>query len=116
MARAHFVQIDSVDALRSSIADEQALLAYFTSPDCNVCRVLKAKLVDLLEGDFPHLKPFHVDCACHPEIAAAYSVFAVPTILVFFDGREWLRASRYLGLQEFKDALIRPYGLIFGSD
>ena len=115
MAATHFVQMESVEALRRSIADEPALLAYFTTPDCNVCRVLKPKIIALLEQDFPRLMAVHVDCAQHPEIAASFSVFAVPAILVFFDGREWLREGRHLALQEFKSALTRPYRLIFGN-
>ena len=111
----HFVQLESEEAVRSGIAHEQALLVYFTTPDCNVCRVLRAKLADILDRDFPRLKPFVVDCARHPEVAAAFTVFAVPTILVFFERREWLRESRYLSLQDFKSALARPYELIFGS-
>ena len=115
MGGAHFVQVESAAALADNIADVPAVLAYFTTPDCNVCRVLKPKLTELLERDFPRLASVHVNCATHPDIAAAYGVFTVPTILVFFDGREWLREGRHLALQGFKQALSRPYGLMFGS-
>ncbi len=116
MGESRFDQVETVAALHRRIADVPALLAYFSTPGCNVCRVLAPKLGDLVATDFPRLDCIHVDCALHPSVAAAFSVFAVPTILVFFDGREWLREGRYLALGEFKNALSRPYELIFGSD
>ena len=46
-------------------------------------------------------------------ISAHFNVFAEPTVIVFFDGKETIRKSRNFGLQELEDAIKRPYQLIF---
>jgi thioredoxin 1 len=103
----------------ASVADflqEHPICAlYFTTPDCGVCKVLKPKLVQMLTERFPAIRFGQVDCAAAPALAAHMGVFAVPTLIVFTDGRESLRKSRSFGLEELASALERPYGLLFGE-
>jgi hypothetical protein len=48
-----------------------------------------------------------------PEVAAQNRVFAAPTIVVFFAGRETIRKSRAFGIDELKAEISRPYSLMF---
>ena len=57
---------------------------------------------------------FYVDVRKNPEIAGQERIFAVPTIIVIFDGRETFRRSRNIGIQELAELLHRPYTLCFG--
>jgi hypothetical protein len=50
-----------------------------------------------------------------PEVAAQNRVFAVPTLLVYFDGREYIRKSRNIGIGELEREIERPYSMIFGE-
>jgi thioredoxin 1 len=40
-------------------------------------------------------------------------MLSVPGILLFMDGRETLRANGMFALQELKDRIGRPYGMMF---
>lgn len=87
---------------------------YFSHDDCQVCKVLKPKIKNLLETTYPEMNLFYVDVRKNPEIAGQERIFAVPTIIVIFDGRETFRRSRNIGIQELAELLHRPYTLCFG--
>jgi len=93
-------------------SDESALF-YFSHDACNVCKVLKPKVEELLKDSFPKTKMYYVNTVNTPEIAAQQSILAVPTILVFFDGKEYIRKSRNIGLQELDSEIGRPYNMMF---
>ncbi len=93
---------------------EAALLAYFSTEACNVCKVLKPKVQQLLEERFPEVKMAYVKSDELPDIAGQNRIFAAPTILVFFDGREYIRKSRNIGIGELEEAIARPYEMMFG--
>lgn len=97
------------------LRDHPICALYFTTPDCGVCKVLKPKLAQLLAERFPEVGFAQVDCAAAPALAADMGVFAVPTLIVFTEGRESLRRSRSFGLQELASSLERPYGLLYGE-
>ncbi|MFO7827320.1 MAG: thioredoxin family protein [Bacteroidales bacterium] len=88
-------------------------LIYFSHQKCNVCKVLKPKIHQLLSDHFPEIKMFYCDTELYPEIAAQNSIFTVPTIIIFFDQKEFFRKSRNIGIQELTKDLERPYSLMF---
>ena len=88
---------------------------YFTAPGCTVCKALKPKLIDMLAEDFSEIRFGEVDCALSPALAAGYSVFTVPTLIVFTLGKESLRRSRSFGLGALASELARPYSLVYGD-
>jgi len=91
-----------------------ASAVYFSGPDCAVCQVLKPRVLELLRCDYPRIAVAVVDCAAAPELAAQQRVFAVPTLLVYFDGQELLRLVRHFSPPQLAEALERPYALFFG--
>lgn len=92
-----------------------AVAVYFSGPDCAVCQVLKPRVLDLLASEFPRIAVALVDCAAAPELAAQQSVFAVPTLLVCFEGQELLRLTRNFSPAQLAEALQRPYALFFDA-
>jgi thioredoxin-like negative regulator of GroEL len=102
--------------LREVLARAPAVMAYFSTPECRVCAALRPKVADLLAREFPRITGVYVDCAAHPDASAQHGVFSVPTLVAFFEGREWLRWSRAVSLDELREALARPYALLFAPD
>jgi thioredoxin len=95
------------------ITNNSGAVVYFSTPDCNVCKVLKPKLKELLAEKFPEMKFAYVNCETAKELAAQQSIFSVPTILFFIDGKEFFRKSRNVNLNELSMELERPYSLFF---
>ena len=93
---------------------ETAVLFYFSHENCNVCKVLRPKVFDLIQTDFPKIKVYYIDVKKFPDTAAFFSVFVSPTILVFFEGKEYIRKSRNFGVEELGSAMDRIYKIIFG--
>lgn len=104
-----------VEDVREIIDSSHAILVYLSTPDCNVCKVLKPKIRALIEDEFPYIDFLYVDCLSSPEVAAQFSVFTVPTILVYFQGKETIRKSRNVGIDELRRDVGRPYSLYFDS-
>jgi len=98
--------------IESVISENPAVMLYFSAPTCNVCHALKPKLVDAIESNFPIFKIVSVDISETPEIASHFTVFAIPTLIVFLDGREFLRKSRHMSVGEVVEAVRRPYEIM----
>lgn len=108
-----FRQIESLEEFIGFKQEEPALLAYFSTDNCNVCKVLKPKTEEMLSSEFSLMKAVYVRTDMLPEIAGQHQVFAVPTILVFFHGRETIRKSRHISLDELRNEINRPYSIVF---
>ncbi|MFN3694594.1 MAG: thioredoxin family protein, partial [Ignavibacterium sp.] len=93
------IPISSFSKFQKIIEENPAVCFYLSTPQCNVCKVLKPKVIDLLKSKFPQIKFIYVDLNDAKEIAGQLSVFAVPTIVIYFDGREALRASRNISIE-----------------
>ena len=89
------------------------VLAYFSHDRCSVCKVLLPKVKDLLTSDFPKVKMAYCDIEQVPETAAQNSVFTAPTLLIFVQGKEYMRFSRNVGLDPLAQTIARPYGMLF---
>jgi len=109
----NFYPVKSFEELNSKINSEEAVLVYFSHEECNVCKVLKPKVADLVKEQFPKLKMIYSDTVKIPEAAGQNRVFAVPTILLFLDGKEYVRASRNISVDELQRQIQRPYGMMF---
>ena len=68
---------------------------------------------ELIETEFPKIKLIYIKTDKLTELTAQNQVFAVPTILVFFEGREYIRKSRNIGIGELQREIERPYSMMF---
>ena len=105
----------SLKDLEERINTEKGLMIYFSNESCNICKVLKPKVLELLKHEFPEMSAIYVDTELSPLISGQFRVFTIPTILIFFEGKEYYRFSRNISLHQLEDALEKPYSLIFGS-
>ena len=108
--------VSTLESLQHLIPQEKALLLYFSHEQCSVCRVLKPKVSEMISRQFPGMKARYVDTVETPLLAGQFSVFTVPTLLLFFDGREQSRFSRNFSLDQLEDTIRRPYRMLFGED
>jgi thioredoxin-like negative regulator of GroEL len=90
--------------IRNQIASTKLLVTYFSHPGCTVCKSLLPKTGKLVQ-DYPDITFQYVNTENEQEIAGQYLVFAVPTIIIFNQGRELTRFSRYFSVQELKEFL-----------
>lgn len=103
----------SLSDLRERIATADAVVAFFTEPSCRVGAAVERKTLDLVTEEFPKLELVHVDTVAVPEAGGQFEVLTLPTLIVFFAGRETARFVRTFGIDEVRQAIERPYAIMF---
>lgn len=109
------VEVTSTQQLRDIISAVPAALIYFYNDNCSPCIALRPKVIEMAGANFPKLAICLCNALHHPEIASEFGIFASPTLLVFFDGRESIRESKYISLPVLQTSIKRYYDLIFGA-
>ncbi|MBU1958281.1 thioredoxin family protein [bacterium] len=104
----------TLEELQNTIKTEVGVLLYFSGENCNVCHALRPKFKELFDTEFPQLKQIYLDAHENPEISAYFQVFSVPTMIVFMDGRAFVREGRTVSLHQLSQKLARPYGMMVG--
>lgn len=104
--------MQTIENINNTITQNAAVMVYFSAPTCGVCHALKPKLLDALEHNFPLFKVESVDISESVDIAPHFGVYAIPTILIFLDGREFLRKSRNMSVDEVVREIERPYSIM----
>lgn len=108
-----FKEIKSLEEFLILKEEQAAVLVYFSTDACSVCKVLKPKLEEMVRMEFPEMHLINVSSDVLPEIAAKNNVFTAPVIVVFFDGRETIRKSRSISIVELQREISRYYSMLF---
>lgn len=104
--------MQTIEDIKKIIEENLAVMVYFSAPTCNVCHALKPKLLEAIDANFGKFEVVSIDTSLDQEVAAHFSVFAIPTVLVFLDGREFLRKSRHMSVDEVVREIKRPYDIM----
>ncbi len=88
-----------------------AVMVFFYNDHCPPCISLRPKVQTLLENAFPEMQLVLVDGLQHPALSAKLNVFGFPTLIGFFEGKEFFRKSKYVSVSELSQAIERPYRL-----
>ena len=98
--------------LQDSINTGEPVLIYFSGENCSVCKVLKPKIEEQIKKNFPKFEMYEVKTDLYKELTSHFTVFSIPTILVYFDTHEYKRYGRYISIAMFIEELKRPYTLM----
>ena len=104
--------MQTIEDIKKTIEQNLSVMVYFSAPTCNVCHALKPKLLEAIDTNFKEFEVVSVDVSIDQETAAHFSVFAIPTVLIFLDGREFLRKSRHMSVDEVIMEIKRPYDIM----
>ena len=105
--------LQTLSEFQQIILKNIAVCFYLSTPECSVCKVLKPKVIEMINNDFSKINFFYVDLNEAKEISGQLSVFSIPTILIYFEGKETIRVSRNIHLDELRNQIKRSYKLIF---
>jgi thioredoxin-like negative regulator of GroEL len=104
--------MQSIEDIQKIIDTNEAVVLYFSAESCNVCHALRPKLFDAIEKNFDKFKIVSIDISQEQDIAINFGIFTIPTLLVFLEGREFLRKSRYMSVDEVIGEIKRPYEMM----
>jgi thioredoxin-like negative regulator of GroEL len=99
-------QIDAI------LSDSGMKLFYLSRPDCGVCTAMKPKVRGMLE-DFPRIDAYDIDLDELPVLAGRFEVFTIPAVLVYAEGKEFIREARYFSVDQLAGRINRYYELMY---
>jgi thioredoxin-like negative regulator of GroEL len=104
--------INDIEKINDTIEKNDFVLGYFTTTTCNVCKDLLPKIEKMIEK-FPNIIGVKAEADVEKRIAGEFSVFAVPTIILFIEGKETFRYARNVGIEELTEKIERYYKMFF---
>lgn len=102
-----------INDIQKVIAGNTAVVLYFYNDNCAPCKVLRPKVQDLVEKEFPLMKFVLINAEQFPATSASMGVFASPTLIVFFESKEYIRESKNISISELHDKIERIYKMVF---
>jgi thiol-disulfide isomerase/thioredoxin len=99
-------EVHSLETIKWKLEAETLVFLYISRPNCPVCHALLPQVEEVLE-DFKSVIPLLADAEAIPEIAGEYSIFTVPVIIVFVDGKEMFRKARFVPIDELHSQISR---------
>jgi len=105
--------INSGEEINKLVNHSDAVLLYFFSDSCAPCVSLRPKVEQMMQEEFPRMQMAYVDAMKHPELAAEFNAFGLPVLVFFFEGKEFLRFSKYVSTLELKESIGRIYALYY---
>jgi thiol-disulfide isomerase/thioredoxin len=96
----------TLEEIKNTIHSEKMVLLYISRPNCSVCHALLPQVEEVLKK-YPSITAIHADAEEIPEIAGEYSIFTVPVLIVFIEGKEMMRKARFVPIDELDSGLYR---------
>jgi thiol-disulfide isomerase/thioredoxin len=102
-----------LNEIQELIVAKQAVMLYFFNDNCAPCKVLRPKVMEMVIDNFPNIGFHLINAEQFLSTAAHFGVFSAPTILVFFEGKEYIRESKNISMNELHDKVERLYNMLF---
>jgi len=106
-----------MDKVQSSILFDQVIatntfvMVYLSGQNCAVCEAVKPKIEKLIVDYFPDVTLVEISTNQLPELATRLSVFTIPVILFFVEGKEYIREVRFIEISVLKQKIEKILSL-----
>ena len=98
--------IDKTSFQKEVLAQKGVVLVDFYAEWCGPCKVT-APILEELSGEMKDVKFVKVDVDQNPDLASLYSIFSIPTFLVFKDGKPVNQFVGAIGKEGFLSELSK---------
>lgn len=103
-----FFGLSSIEVVEAFVRKHTLSFIYISRPDCSVCHGLLPQVQQLMER-YPKIRLGHIDAEEVKEIAGHFSVFTVPVLLLFVEGKEYIRKARIVHLDLLDEKIRKIY-------
>lgn len=97
-----FTPISNLEKALSLIHTMPYVFVYIGSPQCGVCHALKPQLAHLLAEYKNQVQFIELDASAMPTVASTFHALTIPVMLLYIEGKEQLRAARFVNTAQFK--------------
>lgn len=103
-----FIELTSVDNIQQFINEHPLSFIYVSRTDCSVCHSLLPQVREVM-ADFSEIQLGSVNADDVEDVAGYFSIFTVPVLLLFVDGKEYVREARFVPMEPFKEKIEKIY-------
>ncbi|WP_374722331.1 thioredoxin family protein [Peribacillus tepidiphilus] len=100
--------LTSLEMVEHFIKNNHLTFVFISRTNCSVCHALLPQVKEVM-NDFPLIHLGYVNADHVEEIAGYFSIFTVPVLLLFVEGKEFLREARFVHLEPFKEKVKKIY-------
>jgi thioredoxin len=86
-----------------------AVFILFGGKQCNVCHALRPQLENMLELHYPDITSVYIDCEVSPDICAQHSVFTLPVVQFYIEGKKVTEFARSFSIEQLRQSMQRSY-------
>ncbi|CAM2778081.1 thioredoxin family protein [Paenibacillus sediminis] len=93
--------VNQLEELKETIGSSQVALLFIKTSNCAVCESVYPKTEQVLSS-YPSVHGVAVSMEEVPEASGEYLAFAAPTIILFVEGKEVYRQSRFIMMKDLE--------------
>ena len=101
-----FHEFTTMQGIEAFIKTDQLTFLFLSKPNCSVCVSLLPQIKKVMEH-YPSIKTAYVNTETVPEVAGRFSIFTVPVLILFYQGKEYLREARIVPIDPFDEKVKR---------
>jgi len=107
-------ELASLDKVEAFLQEHKLSFLYVSRPECNVCHAILPKIRELLMH-YPQIYLGHVNANDVEAIASRFMIFAVPTMLLMVEQKEYIRADRFVRMDDLNRQMEQIYNAVTGE-
>ncbi len=98
------VELKSKEGFFNFVSSDKPVLVVFSTHDCATCKPVKEKIMNRFDG-FVSTANIYLDDV--KELSGELSIFNVPVVCIFLEGKEVYRFIRVFSMDEVEEKLNR---------
>ncbi|SDG32014.1 Thioredoxin [Paenibacillus sp. cl6col] len=106
-----FEQLMSVESANKFIGHHRLAFLYISMTSCSVCHALQPQVQRLLTK-YSDIQLATINAQEVPAVAGSFSVFTAPVLLLYVEGKEYIREARIVHLDLLDEKINKIYDLV----
>lgn len=99
-----FREAESVEEVRELIDNNKLVFVFLYGENCSVCHGVLPQIRPVIDS-YNELMSIQADIEKLPMLSGAFTVFTVPVVLLFLEGKEELRIARFIRTEELRERI-----------
>lgn len=108
MKQAHLPSLHSMQSVEEHIKENKLAFLYVTMPNCSVCHGLLPQIETML-AQYPLIEARQIDASEVPAFAGQFQIFTAPVLLLFVEGKEYIREARIVQTAKLDENIAKIY-------
>ncbi|SER18892.1 Thioredoxin [Gracilibacillus ureilyticus] len=103
-----FTTLQTETEIHQFIDNNPLSFVYISKNNCSVCHSLYPQIQSVMQ-EFPNIRLGYIVIDELPSLAGQWSIYTAPVLILFVDGKEYLREARFVPVESFREKVERIY-------